>query len=133
MRLTVLCSNNDPSIVCRKFLDEIISVGVVPRKVIADRRTKNVLVASMQRFLHRNDHELSGGIDATFQYGKSISNQRFEAFWSQLRRSCTDWWIRYFRQLVDIGEYDITENVQVECMKFVCMRLIQQELDQIKM
>lgn len=84
MRLTVLCSNNDPSIVCRKFLDEIISVGVVPRKVIADRGTKNVLVASMQRFLHRNDHELSGGIDATFQYGKSISNQHFEAFWSQL-------------------------------------------------
>ena len=101
--LTVLSSNKDPNIVCRKFLDEIMSVGGVPRKVIADRGTENVHVASVQKFLRRNDNELSRGMDAAFQYGKSISNQRIEAFWSQLRRSCTDWWIRYFRQLVDTG------------------------------
>ena len=82
MWLTVLSSNKDPNIVYRKIFDEIMSVGGVPRKVIADRGTENVHVASVQKFLRRNDNELSRGIDAAFQYGKSISNQRIEAFWS---------------------------------------------------
>ena len=58
--LTVLSSNNDPNIVCRKFLDEIISVGGVSRKVIAVRGTEYVHVALVQRFLCRSDNELSG-------------------------------------------------------------------------
>ena len=79
-----------------------------------------------------NDDELSGGIDAAFQYEKSISNQCIAAFSSQLQRSCIDWRIRYFRQVLDTCLYDITNNLHVECMKFVYMRLIQQELDQIR-
>ena len=66
--LTVLSSNKDPNIVYRKFFDEIMSVGGVPRKVIADRGTENVHVASVQKFLLRNNNELSRGIDAAFQY-----------------------------------------------------------------
>ena len=61
-------------------------------------------------------------------YGKSTSNQRIEAWWSQLRRCNTDWWIKYFKDLQDTGIYCDADIIQEQCLKFCCMKIIQNEL-----
>ena len=64
-----------------------------------------------------------------FLFWKSIGNQRIEAFWSQLRRSCADWWIQFFKGLVLNGVYNNTDFLQVECFKFAFFPVIQKELE----
>lgn len=58
-------------------------------------------------------------------YGKSTSNQRIEAWWSQLRKSGADWWIKYFKDLRDLGIYCDGEIIHEQCLKFCYMKIIQ--------
>jgi hypothetical protein len=64
-------------------------------------------------------------------YGKSTSNQRIESWWSQLRRSCADWWIRYFKDLQYRGLFCNEDIIQVECLKFCFMPVLQNELHEV--
>ena len=106
-------------------------IKVVPRKLAADRGTENVVIAGSQRFLRRNhEDDLTGHL--SFLFVKSITNQRIEAFWSQFRRSCADWWMQFFKGLVHNGVYNNTDFLQVECFKFAFFPVIQKELENIK-
>ena len=116
MWLHTLRSNKNPKEVCCLYLNTIRSTGV-PRKVVGDKGNKNVNIAASQRFFRRNENDSSAGYNS-FRYGKSISNQRIEALWSQLRRSCTNWWINFFKDLITLGKYDNTSVVDVECALF---------------
>ena len=72
----------------------------------ADCGTENSIVSFLQPYLC---HDVN-----SFKYGASVSNQvyymvsvalsshmqRIEAFWSSLRRWCTDWWINLFQVIV---------------------------------
>ena len=60
-----------------------------------------------------------------------MSNQRIEAYWSQLRKSCTGWLMNFFKDLNEAGIYDTTKYIHSECMKFVSSTLVQRELDVI--
>ena len=68
----------------------------------------------------------------SFLFGKSIANQRIEAFWSQFRRSCADWSIQFFKETVLNGVYNNTDFLQVECFKFSFFPVIQKKLENIK-
>ena len=81
--------------------------------------------------MRRNYSDDSSGY-RSFQFGKSITNQRIESFWSQLRHSCTYRWIRFFEEIVHEGIYDNTDHLQFECFKICFFPLIQKELDDIK-
>ena len=61
-------------------------------------------------------------------YGRSVSNQRIEAWWSQLRRGCTNWWMEHFKELRESGCYCDSNVVHVECLRFCYMDLIRDEL-----
>ena len=61
-------------------------------------------------------------------YSRSVSNQRIEAWWSQLRRSCTYWWIEHFKELQESGCYCDCNVVHVECLRFCYMDAIRDEL-----
>ena len=74
-------SNNDPKLACHLFTDYLRSLGGVPRKIVGDRGTENVHIAAAQRFLRRNHTDSMSGFE-TFHYGRSVSNQRIEVFWS---------------------------------------------------
>ena len=119
--LEVCKSNKDPKIICSMFLNHIKRIGGVPHKVVADRGTENVNIAASQIFLRQSEN--------SFRYGRSVSNQRIESWWSMLRRSCTNWWINFFRDLVEQGIYDLSDVVQVECMRFCFGLIIQNDLD----
>ena len=67
------------------YFNYLLIAKRVPRKYLADRGTENVNVAGSQRFLRRNHSDDSSGYQS-FQFGKSITNQRIESCWSQLCR-----------------------------------------------
>jgi transposase len=117
MWLELSKSNKDPCNISSFYLKCIQKIKGVPRKVVADFGTENVYVAAAQRFFRRNHNDSVAGT-VSFKYGKSICNQRIEALWSFLRRSCTTWWINFFRDLIESNKFDNTNNMEVECLIF---------------
>ena len=120
-------SNNDPRIIAQYYLNYVRQIHGAPRIVRADCGTENVHVAAMQRFFRSSADDSFAG-DKSFMYGKSTSNQRIEAWWSQLRRCNADWWIKYFKDLRDAGIYCDADIIQEQCLKFCYMKIIQNEL-----
>ena len=123
----VAITNNDPGVVAKYFLGYIRSVGGVPRIVRGDNGTENVNMAAIQRFFRRESADAFAG-DKSFMYGRSVSNQRIEAWWGQLRRGCAEWWIEYFKNMRDSGLYCDSDLIHVECLRFCYMHILQDEL-----
>lgn len=69
--------------------------------------------------------------EKSFLYGRSVANQRIEAWWGQLRRGASDWWITHFKDLRDRGLYCDANAVHVECLLFCYMTLICEELQRV--
>ena len=67
--------------------------------------------------------------DKSFMYGRSVSNQRIEAWRSQLRRGCTNWWMGHFKELRENGLYCDSNPVQVDCLRFCYMGLLRDDLN----
>lgn len=93
--LEVGCTNNNPKIIANYFTDCIRQIGGVPRIVRADAGTENISVAGIQRFLRSGTEDAFSG-EKSFLYGRSVSNQRIEAWWSFLKKSNASWWIDFF-------------------------------------
>ena len=72
-------TNNDPDVTVAYFLYCIRSVGGVQRILRADNGTENVNLAAIQRFFRREALDTFAG-EKSFMYGKSVSNQRIEAW-----------------------------------------------------
>ena len=68
---------------CNLYFNYLLIAKGIPRKIVADRRTENVNIAGSQRFLRQN-YSNDSSVYRSFQFGKSITNQRIESFWSQL-------------------------------------------------
>ena len=123
-------SNNNPRVISSFFLSCIKEVKGIPRIVRGDRGSENVNVAGLQRFFRRNSLDSMAG-NKSFIYGRSVSNRRIEAWWSFLRKSETDWWIKFFRHLADMGYFDNSDPIHLDCIKFCFTAIIQNELTRI--
>ena len=128
--LEVGSSNNNPRIVGKYFLDCVAQVGGTPRICRGDAGTENVNIAAMQRFFRRNAADAFRG-DKSFLYGKSVSNQRIEGWWSFLRKSESDWWISFFKDLRDGGLLNDDNYIQMQCLKFCFMPVLRAELQRV--
>jgi hypothetical protein len=73
-----------------------------------------------------HDDSLSGV--KSFMYGKSISNQRIESWWGRLRKWGGQFWINFFKDLIDSGHYDTSNQLHIECARFCFMNLIREDL-----
>ena len=62
----------------------------------------------------------------------SPRNQRIEAWWSFLRKNCSNWWINFFKDLVERESLNITDPIQRESIRFCFSNLIQSSLDEVK-
>ena len=127
MWLEVSSTNNDPAVVAQYYVDCVKQLRGTARAVRADCGTENVNVAAIQRFLRSQHNDDMAGV-ASFMYGKSVSNQRIEAWWGILRKGCADWWIRYFKDMRDCGLYCDDNVIQRECLKFCFMAILREEL-----
>lgn len=127
--LYVGCSNNNPRIVSKLYLDCIKKLNLIPRMVRTDRGSENVVIAGCQRFFRRAHNDTNSGYDS-FRYGASTRNQRIEAWWSIFRKNRSDWWISFFKDLCDSDAYDPSSPIQVECARFCFGGILQSELDE---
>ena len=101
-----MSSNNNPDIVGKLYLDYVKSVRRAPKKINGDRGTENLYTAAFQRYFRR-DNIYESAAENSFLYGKSLSNQRIEAYRSQLRKCCINWWINFSKDRIETGVYDI--------------------------
>ena len=129
--LEVSDTNKDPYVIASYFTESIKKLSLVPQKVRGDKGTENVNVCGIQRFLRRDHLDQSSGYNS-FLYGKSVSNQRIEQWWSHLKRHTTQSWIDYFKDMRDIGTYDDTNKIHVEALKFCYYGVIKNELNNVK-
>lgn len=72
-------TNIDPDVTAGYFLDCVHSVGGVPRILRTDNGTENVNLTAIQRFFRREALDAFAG-EKSFMYGKSVSNERIEAW-----------------------------------------------------
>lgn len=108
-------TNNDPHVIASYFTNAVGQTGGCPMKVRADMGTENVIVEQLQTFL-RNDQN-------AFMYGRSVNNQRIEAWWGILRRECAQFWINVFEEIKD--EYFTGSFLDKSLVQFCFLYLIQ--------
>ncbi|KAL4241014.1 hypothetical protein ACF0H5_001793 [Mactra antiquata] len=130
--LEISNSNNSPSVIATYYLDTLKELGFAPRLLRCDRGTENSRLALLQPYFRYNGTDSVAGVKS-FMYGKSVSNQRIESWWGLLRRQGIHWWISFFKDMVDANTLDTTDKVQIECLRYCFMDLIQSELDRIAM
>lgn len=108
-------------------MDYVRHIGGTARVIRADRGTENGNIESIQYFFRRESTDGFSG-QRSFMYGRSTANQRIEAWWSILRKQCSDWWIRYFKDFRVKGLFDDSDPIHRECLKFCYMDILQNEL-----
>ena len=126
--LKALPSNNGPKIIADIYIKCISKSMIVPKILRADRGSENVLIGGLQRSFRREHGDVFSGV-RSFRYGSSTANQRIGAWWSILRRSRTNWWINYFKDMMDEGIFDSSMSYHVEAIRFY-MGILQNELNE---
>lgn len=125
--LRVAPSNKNPAMIANYFLDAVTNVKGTARRIRADRGVENSTIAGVQRYFNRN----SINPDVSFIFGKSVNNQRIEAWWSFFRKRFLQKWMNFFKDLIDEGLFDNSNIIEQECLRFCFYGLIQDELDDV--
>lgn len=120
--LTVAATNNNPNVVATYYVRSVNKLQIVPRLIRTDRGSENIIIGGLQRFFRRNCSDQLAG-NGSFQYGPSTRNQRIEAWWSQLRKSRSDWWITFFKDYIDAGDIDLSIEYHFQCVRITPKRI----------
>lgn len=123
-------TNKNPDVIAKYYLDSIKQVGGVPRKVRSDDGTENCLIEAIHTCL-RSDHSDDDAGLGCFAIGRSTSNQRIEAYWSHLVKDGPGWWMILFKDLVDLGLLNTSDQVHIECIRFCFMEILRKELHEV--
>lgn len=98
-------TDNNPSVICHYIVDCVRQLGGTARVIRADFGTENGDVTAVQRFFRGNARDDWAGMNS-FMHGRSVSNQRIEAWWSILDEDCIKWWIDFFKVMSVISRRD---------------------------
>lgn len=52
------------------------------------------------------------------RYGCSPANQRNESWWSYPRKHLTNWWMNYFKDMIDRETLNTANRLHMECLWF---------------
>ena len=113
------------------YLNFILEIKSVPRRIRTDCGTENSVLAAIQCFFRREHTDEFAG-DKTYLYGSSHSNKRIEAWWSCLRRNWNSFIINTFTEMVEAGEYNTDDKLEKKCAKFCFTGVIKKELHRFK-
>lgn len=122
--LYVTRSNNQPNNIATYYLDAVEEFGGCPVDLVTDLGTENGIMAGTQTFF-RDDPN-------SHRYVPSPRNQRIEAWWGIFRKSCSTWWINFFKDLVTQRKLDLTSELEVECLWFCFAEILQKVLSELK-
>lgn len=98
-------NSSDPQLIGGYFMEAVQQLRGCPKIVRGDRGTENTVLCDSQRFLRRHGTDSFAG-EKSFIYGRSVCNQRIEAWWGILRKEFTDFWRDIFTSLKDQGLFD---------------------------
>ncbi|CAH1233546.1 Hypp786 [Branchiostoma lanceolatum] len=103
-------------------MDAVCQLGGCPLLTRSDPGSENVVVAALQAtFREHGDDDFAGS--KSHQYGRSVHNQRIEAFWSYLKPRLT-YWIEVFQGLVDEGEFEVGNFIQTTVSCLFCLKIL---------
>ena len=128
--LHIANTNKDCAVTAYYFLKEVEVINGTATKITADLGSENSYVYGIQTLFRRNDNDKLSG-NRSFQHGKSTSNQPTESWWSIYKRDTIQKYLDYFKDLRDCGQYDDTDNVHDEGLKFSFYGVIQDDLDSL--
>ena len=94
------------------------------------RRWNRKLLEPIHTYQRSTSGDPAGALES-FAIGRSTSNQRIEAYWSHLVKDGPGWWINFFKDLHDLGNFDDSDPAHAECIHFCFMHIIKKELDQV--
>lgn len=120
--LFVTRSNNSPDNIASYYLEAVDKFGGCPKEVVTDLGTENGKMAAMQSFFSNNEN--------AHRYVGSPRNQRIESYWSMYRKTQSSWWINFFKDLVDHGRLNTSDDFEKNCLWFCFAHLIQADLTQ---
>lgn len=123
MWLHVASSYNNPSKIAEYYLACAENLGHTAQILRWDMGTKTFMLPHLHPFL------VDPAANARVVFGRSTANQRIEAWWSILRRSVTNWWMNLFKDLRDLNFYNDGCVIQVQCLKYCFMEVIQSDLN----
>ena len=129
--LKVSRTNNDPAVTGQHFLDAVEKYDGCPSILRTDDGTENVNMAAIQAYLRSSGEDDFAGANA-HKYRSSPANQRIEAWWAFLRKNRSNWWINFFKDLIDQGQLNTADNLQKECLWFSFSDLIQADLNSVQ-
>ncbi|XP_021341724.1 uncharacterized protein LOC110442441 [Mizuhopecten yessoensis] len=103
-------SNNDPKQVAYHYMTCLKIHSGFPLLIQADRGTENSVVGALQYVFRGGDEHTSLDRRMCFQHLSSKLNQRIEAWWSMFRRRKAQWWMDFFRDLVNAAAFDPSDE-----------------------
>ena len=129
--LKVCRTNNDPAVTGQHYLDAVKKYDGCPVLLRTDNGTENVIMAAMQAYFRSDGDDELAGVNA-HRYGSSPANQRIECWWSFLRKNRSNWWINFFKDLVEAGHLNTSSDLEKECLWYCFANLLQQDLTAVK-
>jgi hypothetical protein len=121
--LEVYNNNSNPRIIGNYYMNAVKTLGGCAMFLRGDFGTENSYVRDFQRFLCRNRQDDGVNMNS-YLAGSSDHNQRIEAWWSQLRKECIEFWIVLFKDLRDEGHFD-GDYLEKNVLNFCFMSMIQ--------
>lgn len=122
--LKITRSNNSPDVIASFYLECVRHHNGCPVRLITDKGTENGTAATIQCFF-RDSLE-------AHKYVTSTHNQRIEAWWAYLRKSRSNWWINFFKDLIEQDILNTADELHMECLWFWFSALLQSDLDNVK-
>jgi transposase InsO family protein len=93
--------------VLAQFLDTLADLSYQPEIIRSDLGSETSLIGDAQWALRQVFNPEAAHGDC-FWLGRSTDNQRIEAWWAQLSKSCTFLYYHYFRELQEQGKLSCT-------------------------
>lgn len=129
--LNVATTNNKPEVIANYYLKCVNKYKKVPALVRSDLGTENSLVECLQIAFRLDHTDEYAGANSCVK-GKSTANQRVESFWGHMRRRCIQFWISYFKDMMDEGHFYKKDPLQLECLRYCFVPLISFDLEEVK-
>ena len=126
----MLHSNKDPVQIASLFLKSVEQRNFIPKRLRTDCGSENGTIAAIQAYFRRNHNDELSGLKSHI-FGTSHNNQRIEAWWSQFRKSQTNFVIGFFQNLVD-EIYNPENPIHKACAWFCFEPLIRKLLEEFK-
>jgi hypothetical protein len=125
-------SNNAPETVAQFYLDCVRQNRSCLLQTRTDCGSENGVIDAAQCYFRSSDNGPLQGEQA-HAYGISTHNQRIENWWSHLKKTCTSWWIQFFKDLVENKQLNLDDEFTKECLWFAFNGVLQSSLDEVQL